>query len=89
MRRRLGDTGADIETELRLHIEGRVEEFLAAGLTEAAAREKAHRQFGDLAAIAQRCREEKESARLHRSKKGPEFVISILQDIRYAVRACP
>ncbi|MCZ6856497.1 MAG: ABC transporter permease, partial [Gemmatimonadetes bacterium] len=87
MRRPLGDPGADIETELRLHLEGRVEEFLAAGMTEAAARAKAHKQFGDLDAIAKRCREEKESTRRNRSRKGPEFVNSILQDVRYAVRA--
>ncbi len=86
MRRRLGDPGADIETELRLHIEGRMKEFLAAGMTEAGAREKARRQFGDPARIAERCREEKGYPKQHRSRKGPGLMSAIVQDVRYAIR---
>jgi predicted permease len=76
---------ADVDEELSLHLEMRVEELRKAGMPLEAARRDALRQFGDLEATRQYCRrrdEEKETA-MQRSL----FVQDVAQDIRIGIRS--
>lgn len=45
------DPAADVRDELRFHLESAVREFIAAGLSPAAARAEAFRRFGDVDAV--------------------------------------
>ena len=49
------DPRADVREEFEHHLEERVEALMAKGMTEAAAREQALRQFGDIEAAAALC----------------------------------
>ena len=40
-------TRADVDAELQFHLEGRIEELMAGGLSREAATQEAHRRFGD------------------------------------------
>jgi putative ABC transport system permease protein len=86
MRRRIGDRRGDIELELQLHLEGRVEEYVAQGLTEAAARRRAAQQFGDLARIAAQCRDARGAESSATIQRGKEVMHETWQDTRFAIR---
>lgn len=51
------DPRADVRDEFAFHLEERTEALMAKGMPEAAARELARRQFGDLARAAAACSE--------------------------------
>ena len=74
----------DVDDEIRFHIESRVDDLVAAGADEPAARRQAEREFGDrtgsareLVAVDQR--------RLGREHRG-EILSSVIQDLKYAWR---
>jgi predicted permease len=78
-------TEADVDAELRLHVELRVEQLVASGWTQADAESEAHRRFGPSWDEAVR--------HLHRSGRAREERLamrerleSVWQDVRYAVR---
>jgi predicted permease len=76
---------ADVDEELRLHLETRVEELRSHGLSLEDARQEAMRQFGDLESTREYCRrqdEEKESD-VQRSL----MLQDAAQDIRIAIRS--
>jgi putative ABC transport system permease protein len=85
-RREGHDPDADIRAELELHLAGRVEEYVESGMNEIEARRAALARFGDVQRIANRCRREAGTSRMALLKKGNEFMHSVRQDIRYAVR---
>jgi putative ABC transport system permease protein len=58
LRRRAETVNAEVDEELRHHLELRTEELKALGLSEEEARREAVRQFGDLDATRQYCRRE-------------------------------
>jgi putative ABC transport system permease protein len=87
VRHTIDDRTNDIEMELRLHIEGRVEEYVAQGMSEQEAHRLAAKQFGEFDQIAGECRRAKGVSRTSFSWKGAKVMQSIWQDIRYAVRA--
>lgn len=62
--------------ELRSHLDGLIERNLAAGLSPEAARHTALRSFGDVAQVAERCRDERRSA----------WGEQLLQDLHYGLR---
>src|SRR5918911_4935053 len=78
---RIGD---DVDEELRFHLEMRVEELIALGLTPAAAREEALRQFGDLEGTRRYCRAIDQ--RREREVRRIELLDEARQDVRYALR---
>ncbi len=78
------DPKADVEDELRFHLETKVEDLIAQGWTPEAARREAERRFGDLRAVRQegeslgRTREQKRQRR--------DYWDECVQDVRYSLR---
>ena len=75
----------DVDEELRVHLEMRIDELIASGMPPDQARREAVRQFGDLEATRQYCRtqdEEKEST-MQRTLLLQDF----MQDLRISVRS--
>ncbi|HXI31530.1 MAG TPA: ABC transporter permease [Vicinamibacterales bacterium] len=75
---------ADVDEELRVHLEMRAEELRAAGLSSDAASREAIRQFGDLEATRQYCRTQDEGAEA-RMRRGL-IVEELIQDLRISIR---
>ncbi|HVG11147.1 MAG TPA: ABC transporter permease [Thermoanaerobaculia bacterium] len=78
------DVEADIEDELRFHLEMRERDFLAAGLPPDAAREEALARFGDPAKVARWLRDH-DTRQLRRHRR-IEIMSELLQDARYGLR---
>ncbi|MBC7788600.1 MAG: ABC transporter permease [Anaerolineae bacterium] len=74
----------DIEDEIAFHLEARVQELLARGLSPDAARTEAMRRFGDIDSARRYCRDV--GRRRHRTIALHEWLESWGQDLRYAVR---
>jgi putative ABC transport system permease protein len=83
---KIGDPESDIELELQLHLEGRVEEYVATGMTENDARRLAMERFGELDHIASQCRRANGVERSALTQQGKAAMSAMWQDIRYAVR---
>ena len=66
----------ELDDELRDHLEGRVEEHVAAGATPADARRRALVELGGLDQVKERCRD----------ARGLALVESLTQDVRYGAR---
>jgi putative ABC transport system permease protein len=79
------DVRADVDEELAFHLEMRVRDLVAAGLSPAAARAAAERDFGDLGTVRAQCVtiDERRSRRDRRA----EYVSDFLNDLRIAGRA--
>ena len=76
---------ADVDEELKVHIEMRIDELVAGGMTRDDARAEAMRQFGDLEATREYCRkqdEERETV-MQRTLWFQDFV----QDLRIGIRS--
>jgi len=75
---------ADVADELRFHLESAVAEYVAAGMTPAAARGEAIRRFGDVDAIANTlhtlCQERE------RAMEWRDRLDTLRSDIRFAIR---
>ncbi len=67
---------AELSNELRDHIERQISDYRKAGLTEEAARRKAHLSFGGMEQVREECRE----------ARGGHWVESTFQDLRLALR---
>ncbi|HYU32949.1 MAG TPA: ABC transporter permease [Thermoanaerobaculia bacterium] len=78
------DVAADVDDELRFHLDMRERDFLAAGLPPAAAREEALARFGDPDEVARWLRDH-DTRKLRRSRR-TQAMSDLLQDIRYGVR---
>ena len=78
------DLEADIDDEIRFHLEMRERDFLAAGLPPADAREEALARFGDPAKVARWLRNH-DTRRLRRHRR-IEAMSDLLQDARYGLR---
>src|SRR5262245_31601466 len=78
------DVGADVDDELAFHYEQRIQEFMAAGASRAAAEARAAARFGDVA----RTRDELLSIgeRVGRHSDRASIVDGLLQDMRFAIR---
>ena len=64
------DAEADVEDELRFHLEAKVDELVAQGWTYEAARVEARREFGDVMRVRQTCQQlqEKSEGRKRRGR---------------------
>ncbi len=78
------DPAADIRDELRFHLEAKMDDLLARGLSPEAARQEAERQFGDLRALQQIG--ESIGEKMKRRKRLKDYGTDSLQDLRYALR---
>jgi putative ABC transport system permease protein len=78
------DIAADVDDELRFHLEMRERDFLAAGLSPAAAREETLVRFGDPDKVARWLRDH-DIRKLRRSRRN-QAMSDLLQDIRYGLR---
>ena len=74
----------DVDDELRLHLELREREYRAAGMTVEQARERALRQFGDVAEVRSWLR--RHEAHRRRRTERIESMDALHQDVRYAAR---
>src|SRR5262245_24268939 len=83
LRRR--NVNEEVDEELALHIEMRIDELMASGMTREDARRDAMRQFGDLEATRRYCRQQDES-REHTMQRGLMFE-DFVQDARISVRS--
>jgi hypothetical protein len=86
-RQRVSDPRSDIEEELRLHIDGRIEQYVARGMDEAEARKLALERFGDMRRIAARCCNERGKGGSKVTWRFSALVSAIFNDMRYAIRA--
>ncbi len=78
------DPNADVNDELRFHLEARVDDLVAQGLHPAAARREAERQFGDVRAIQWAGR--LMGRQRERTRERRDYWGACLQDLRYAIR---
>src|SRR5205085_6869772 len=79
------DIDADLDEELRFHVDSEMEYLTARGWTTTAAREEALRRFGDVEQYRRDCRsaDERRAGRQHRQEN-----LSVLkQDLRFALRS--
>ena len=79
------DLTADVDDELRFHIESRVQEYVDAGLTPDDARAEAMRRFGNVAAVRQSCQEIDQLT--DQERRRADMWDALRQDVRYAARA--
>ena len=79
------DVREDVDAELGFHFEMRVRDLVAAGWSEAAAREEAARRFGSLAAVREACISI-DTRRRERVRRR-EVLGNVRQDIRFALRS--
>lgn len=74
--RRRSDFERDLSDELAFHLERRTDDLVARGLTRAAARARARREFGNPVAWAEHCRD----------ARGLRLLDELRQDLRFAWR---
>jgi len=73
---RRGKLDAQLDSELRFHVEQQIADSVAAGMAPAEARRRALAQFGGLEYIKEETRD----------ARGTHFIDTLLQDIRFALR---
>lgn len=74
----------DIERELRFHIEGRIEELVAQGVTRQQAEREVTERFGDLTTVRDEC--EEIDAMTHRKRELGEWRSALARDFGHAIR---
>jgi putative ABC transport system permease protein len=79
------DPAADVDEELQFHIESRVHDYVAEGMTVEAARAEALRRFGDVSAVRRSC--EEIDHLLEQERRRADMWEALMQDLRYAARA--
>jgi putative ABC transport system permease protein len=84
---RVGETdrariGADVDEEIRFHIEMRTQELIAGGVSAAAAAKQAEREFGDVGAARSALIADDERARRRRSVR--DALVDLGRDVRIA-----
>jgi predicted permease len=78
------DPAADVDDELRFHLEAKIDDLVAQGWHPEAARQEAQRQLGDLAALQKIGISIGEQ--MERRKRIEDYWSDSLQDVRYALR---
>jgi predicted permease len=79
------EVAAEVDDELRFHLDMVAAKLRAGGMSDADARAEAIRQFGDLTFTQEYCRAE--GHRREREKRRMTMLDELGQDLRYAVRA--
>jgi predicted permease len=78
------DPAADVEDELRFHLEAKIDELVAQGWRPEAARQEAERQLGDIRTLRQIGASIGEQ--MERRKRLKDYWSDSQQDVRYALR---
>lgn len=78
------DIAADVDDELRFHIESRVAEYVAAGMSPDEARAAAWSRFGNVASVRERC--ENIDSKREKGRRRTAMWDALKQDLHYAVR---
>ncbi len=78
------DVRADVEEELRFHLDAKIDELVVQGWSAEAARAEARRQFGDMSEVRQICERLGEENEQRRRKT--EYFAGWRQDIAYGLR---
>jgi predicted permease len=79
------DIAKDVDDELRFHVEMRVAEYIAAGMSEDDARRAVAARLGDVDAAKAECVEQGKLRAIH--ARNADFVDALRSDIRYALRS--
>jgi putative ABC transport system permease protein len=79
-----GEPRAEVDEELRFHIEERVREYVARGMSPEAARRAAQERFGDVEAVRRVCAELLAAERKAEARR--DWLDDLRQDLRLAVR---
>jgi predicted permease len=75
---------SDVDDEIEFHIEARAAEYVGQGMAPVQARARAVAEFGDMDRAKRLCREIGE--RQHQRRRARDYVDTVRQDLRYAVR---
>jgi putative ABC transport system permease protein len=75
---------ADLDDELRFHVDARFDEYIAAGLDEQTARAEAAKRFGDVQRVRAQC--VAIDSRWSREQNMSELLHRVSADLRYAAR---
>ena len=75
-----GDPARETDEEIAFHLEMRIRDYLAAGMSEEEARAAAERRLGDVARVHE------ELGRMTRSDQRREWLADVQQDLRYGAR---
>ncbi len=84
LRRRPDEVQAEVDEELRVHLEMRVDELMAKGMSSEAASREALRQFGDLEYTRRYCRNQNE--RKEAGMRWHLVIDELAQDLRHGFR---
>src|SRR5262245_10298472 len=84
LRRQADELQAEIDEELRVHLEMRIEELQANGMSSDAAHREALRQFGDLQYTRRYCRDQDE--RKEAGMRWHLMIDDLAQDLRLGLR---
>ena len=76
---------AEVDDELAFHIEQRIRDYIARGMTPDEARAAAHERFGNLTGVRSECAELLEADRRAASRR--DWLGDLRQDVRYGVRS--
>ena len=78
------DPAADVEDELRFHLEAKADDLVARGWRPDAARVEAERQFGDVRTVRHIGKRRGEN--MERRKRWSEYLVECKRDVRYTLR---
>ena len=78
------DPEADLDEELKYHLDRREEEYHRAGMSDGEAQAAARARLGDLAAVRRACREIARGRK--RRERRREAILNVGQDLRFAAR---
>jgi predicted permease len=84
LKRSANDVRADIREEFAFHLDMRIEDLRRQGLSEAAAREQASREFGNVARGTDEC--VREDTAIERRRSLTRFASELHQDVRFGLR---
>jgi putative ABC transport system permease protein len=76
---------ADVDEELRVHLEMRIDELVESGMTREEARREAMRQFGDLEGTRRYCRDQDQTR--ENAMQRALSVQDVMQDVKIGVRS--
>lgn len=80
-----GQTDAEVDSELRFHIEERIRANIAAGMSSDQARKSAIERFGDVEAVRREC--ERLLTEERKTRRRRDWFDDLRQDLRFSVRS--
>ncbi len=78
------DVEADVDDELRFHLDTQVDELIAEGWTPEAARAEAQRRFGNVVSVREIC--QRVANQREKKMNYAEWIATCWQDVKYAAR---